>query len=106
MTAAGRVKHTLRGQNSRSSCRPAPPEPDIRVAPIACRGYTANAAWISFDEDKRGAVVAGKLADLAILDKPFLTVQTNQIHTVRSVLTLVDGNVVYANQAAIGSPTR
>ena len=84
-------------QNSRSSCRPDRPEPDIRVAPIACRGYTANAAWISFDEDKRGPVVAGNLADLVMLDKPFLTVPANQIHTVRSVLTLVDGNVVYVN---------
>ena len=76
------------------------------MAPIACRGYAANAAWIRFDEDKRGAVAAGKLADLVMLDKPFLTVPANQIYTVRSVLTLVGGNVVYVNQAAIGSPTR
>ncbi|AEI83059.1 metallo-dependent Hydrolase (plasmid) [Cupriavidus necator N-1] len=63
----------------------------------ALRLYTANAAWISFDENVRGTLEAGKLADLAVLDKPYLTVPMADIHRIRSVLTLVDGKVVHAD---------
>jgi predicted amidohydrolase YtcJ len=58
------------------------------------RFYTANAAWLTFDEAGRGTLEAGRVADLAVLDKPFLTVQAEEIHTIRSLLTLVGGKVV------------
>ncbi|GAA4128801.1 amidohydrolase [Aminobacter aganoensis] len=65
----------------------------------ALRLYTSNAAWIAFDEDERGALAAGKLADLAVLDKPYMTVPVEQVHTIRSVLTLLGGKVVYDAKA-------
>ena len=57
--------------------------------------YTKNAAWIGFAEQKRGTLEAGKQADLAVLDKPFLTIPADEIDTIRSVLTIVDGNIVH-----------
>jgi hypothetical protein len=39
----------------------------------------------------------GMLADLVVLDRPYLAVPENEIHQLRSVLTLVDGTVVYAS---------
>ncbi|HWD13988.1 amidohydrolase [Pseudochrobactrum sp. sp1633] len=59
--------------------------------------YTKNAAWIGFAEKTRGTLEAGKLADLAVLDKPYLTMPADEIDSVRSVLTIVNGHVVYDN---------
>lgn len=61
----------------------------------ALRLYTANAAWLSFAEDTRGTLSAGKQADLAVLDQPFLTMPADQIDSIRSDLTLVNGEIVH-----------
>ena len=65
----------------------------------ALRLYTANAAWVSFDENKRGAIEPGKVADLAVLDQPYLKMQAEQIHTLKSVFTMTAGKVVHASGA-------
>ena len=41
---------------------------------LALRLYTLNSAWFSFDEDKRGSLEVGKLADFAILDQDYFSV--------------------------------
>ena len=41
--------------------------------------YTLGSAWFTFDDDKRGSLEAGKLADLAVLTKDYLTVPTSDI---------------------------
>lgn len=61
----------------------------------ALRLYTSDAAWIAFEEDRRGVLSPGKLADLAVLDKPFMTMPIEEINTIRSVLTLLGGKVVH-----------
>ena len=61
----------------------------------ALRLYTANAAWVTADEAVRGTLSPGRRADLAVLDGPFMTMPADRIHTLRSVLTLVDGKVVF-----------
>jgi predicted amidohydrolase YtcJ len=66
------------------------------------RFYTANAAWMTFDEETRGTLEVGKAADLAVLDQPFLTMPADRIHTIRSLLTLVGGKAVWS-QAPFGS---
>lgn len=70
----------------------------------ALRLYTANAAWVAFDEDKRGTLSPGKLADLAVLDAPFLRVPADQIHAIRSVMTMVGGRVVHVDKDALHRP--
>lgn len=55
-----------------------------------------NGAWLTFDEGRRGTLKSGRVADLAVLDKPFLTVPQNEIHTIRSLLTLVNGKMVWS----------
>ncbi len=64
----------------------------------ALRLYTANAAWASFDENTRGTLEAGKTADIAILDAPYLDVAAEKIHDLKSVLTLVGGKAVHAGE--------
>ena len=62
----------------------------------ALRMYTLNAAWFSFDDDKRGSLEPGKLADLAVLSDDYLTVPVEKVGELHSVLTLVGGKAVYA----------
>ena len=62
----------------------------------ALRFYTLGSAWFSHDEDKRGSLEVGKLADLAVLSADYLTVPTEEIGRIESVLTLLGGKVVYA----------
>ena len=61
----------------------------------ALKLYTANAAWMAFAEDTRGSLVAGKLADLAVLNQDPLRVPANHLHRTRSLLTLLGGHAVH-----------
>jgi len=62
----------------------------------ALRFYTIGSAWFSHDEDKRGSLEVGKLADVAVLSANYLTVPTDEIGSIESVLTLLGGKVVFA----------
>ena len=62
----------------------------------ALRFYTRGSAWFSRDEHSRGSLEVGKLADLAVLSKDYLTVPVDQVGSIESLLTMVSGKVVYA----------
>jgi predicted amidohydrolase YtcJ len=55
--------------------------------------YTRNPAFMANDDDRRGTLEAGKLADLAVLSADYLTAPVAEIGKIRSVLTMVGGNV-------------
>jgi predicted amidohydrolase YtcJ len=74
-----------------------PEETPDRAA--ALRFYTLGSAWFSHDDDKRGSLERGKLADLAVLSKDYLTVPVDQVGMIESVLTIVGGKVVYAAES-------
>jgi predicted amidohydrolase YtcJ len=62
----------------------------------ALRMYTSGSAWFAHADDRRGSLEEGKLADLAVLTKDYLTVPVEQIGSIESLLTMVGGKVVYA----------
>jgi predicted amidohydrolase YtcJ len=62
----------------------------------ALRLYTEGSAWFAFDDDKRGALAPGRLADLAVLSRDYLTVPVEEVGAITSLLTMVGGRVVYA----------
>src|SRR5262245_21979868 len=62
----------------------------------ALRFYTIGSAWFTHDDDKRGSLKVGKLADLAVLTGDFFTVPTGQIGPAEAGLTMVGGRIVYA----------
>jgi predicted amidohydrolase YtcJ len=62
----------------------------------ALRLYTMGSAWFSRDEDDRGSIEPGKLADLAVLSKDYMTVPVDQVGGIESVLTMLGGKIVYA----------
>ena len=62
----------------------------------ALRMYTIGSAWFAHADDRRGSLEVGKLADLAVLTKDYMTVPVEQIDTIESLLTMVGGKIVYA----------
>ena len=64
----------------------------------ALRLYTRGSAWFSAEEQRKGAISPGMFADVAVLTDDFFGVPNDGIKTIESVLTLVDGKVVYAAQ--------
>ena len=62
----------------------------------ALRLYTFNNAWYNFEEATMGSLEPGKLADLVVLDRPFLDVSDEEIKRIASLLTLVGGRPVFA----------
>jgi predicted amidohydrolase YtcJ len=58
--------------------------------------YTRNTAYAANDDDKRGTLEAGKYADLAVLSADYLTAPAKDVGKIRSLLTMVGGQVVYA----------
>jgi hypothetical protein len=64
----------------------------------ALRTYTLNAAYASFDENKKGTIEVGKFADLTILSDDLDTVQPEKIKDVAVEMVLVNGEIVYSRQ--------
>lgn len=64
----------------------------------ALRLYTVGSSWFSSQEGKKGAIVPGQLADLAVLSDDYFSVPEERIKQLESVLTLVGGKPVYATQ--------
>jgi predicted amidohydrolase YtcJ len=61
----------------------------------ALRRYTLGSAWFSGEEERKGAIAPGHLADLAVLSADYFSVPEEEIKGIESVLTLVGGKVVY-----------
>lgn len=57
--------------------------------------YTKGNAWFSFEEDALGSIEPGKLADLIVLDKDYLSIPEDEIPSIRSELTIMNGRVVF-----------
>ena len=63
----------------------------------ALRLYTLGSAWFAHDDDTRGSLTVGKLADLAVLSRDYLTVPVDEVGDIESLLTMVGGRIVYAS---------
>lgn len=60
--------------------------------------FTSRAAWFMNAEAELGTIAPGNLADFAVLNKDYFTVPEEQISSISSVLTIMDGKVVYGAQ--------
>ncbi|MGI0087741.1 MAG: amidohydrolase [Nitrosotalea sp.] len=61
----------------------------------ALRLYTVGSAWFSNEENKKGSIESGKLADLVVLSSDYFAVPEEEIKHLESVLTIVGGKIVY-----------
>nr|WP_308530984.1 amidohydrolase [uncultured Serratia sp.] len=58
--------------------------------------WTQGSAWFSTEQGKKGQIKVGQLADLAVLSQDYFSIPEEQIKGIESVMTVVDGKVVYA----------
>jgi len=69
---------------------------DQRMSRIeALRSYTVSNAYAAFEEDLKGTLTRGKLADVTVLTKDITTVPEDQIKTAKVAYTIIGGRVVY-----------
>ena len=61
----------------------------------AIRCCTWNAAYSSYEENIKGSIEVGKLADMIILDGNVLEIDTRELHNVKVDMTMIDGVVEY-----------
>lgn len=61
----------------------------------ALRTYTLNGAYAAFEEDLKGSIEPGKLADIVILSKDILTIPEDEIPSARVDTTILGGEVRY-----------
>jgi predicted amidohydrolase YtcJ len=61
----------------------------------ALRSYTLDAAYGAFEEDIKGSITPGKLADFTIYDQDLMTVTENKILDTQVTMTIFNGEVVY-----------
>ena len=65
----------------------------------AVRAYTVGSAYAEFQENEKGTIALGKLADIVILSRDIFKIDPKEIEKVKIVMTIMDGRVVY-NSAA------
>jgi predicted amidohydrolase YtcJ len=61
----------------------------------ALRSYTVNNAFAAFEEDLKGTLSVGKLADITVLSRDITRVPEDQITDAAIVYTIVGGKIVY-----------
>ena len=63
---------------------------------VALTAHTRTNAYILFREDDLGSLEPGKLADFVVLDRDYMTVPEAEIENLRSVMTVVGGEIAYS----------
>jgi predicted amidohydrolase YtcJ len=63
----------------------------------ALKSYTINGAYASFEENIKGSLEVGKLADITVLSQNLLTVPDDEIKSTEIKMTIVGGKVLYEN---------
>jgi predicted amidohydrolase YtcJ len=64
----------------------------------ALRSYTRDAAYAAFEEDLKGSLAPGKLADLVVLSKDILSIPDDEIRTAEVTCTIIGGKIVWQRQ--------
>lgn len=64
----------------------------------ALRLFTYGPTWFEQHENEMGKIVPGNLADIVLLNKDYFTIPDSEIRTISSVLTIVDGRIVFGTQ--------
>ena len=61
----------------------------------ALKGMTLWAAYANFEEEIKGSIEVGKLADMVILKRDIMNIDIHEVPQVEVIATIVDGNMVY-----------
>ncbi|HYR78107.1 MAG TPA: amidohydrolase [Pyrinomonadaceae bacterium] len=88
------TRRTLDGKNPNGWI----PEQKISVEE-AVRAYTVGSAIAEFQENEKGTITPGNLADIVMLSRDIFKIEPKEIERVKIVLTIMDGRVVYESRA-------
>jgi predicted amidohydrolase YtcJ len=61
----------------------------------ALKSYTIDAAYGAFEEEIKGSIEVGKLADFTILDQDIMAIEENEILKTQVEMTIVGGKVLF-----------
>jgi predicted amidohydrolase YtcJ len=64
----------------------------------ALKMYTISAAYAAFEEDTKGSLTPGKLADFTVLSKDIMSIPAPEILEIEVLMTIVGGEVVYQRE--------
>ena len=67
----------------------------------ALRAWTLGSAWDAHSEDDLGSIETGKLADIVVLSDDYLRVPDEALRNLKSVLTLIGGEIVYSDGSVV-----
>jgi len=71
-------------------------EPDQKMTrDQALKSYTLDAAYGAFEEDIKGSITPGKLADFTIYDQDIMTVEEDKILDTKVIMTIFNGEILY-----------
>jgi hypothetical protein len=70
------------------------PEQRISVEE-ALKAYTINNAYAVFEDDIRGSLEEGKLADITIFDRNLIKIPEEEILEAEVLYTIIDGNIMF-----------
>jgi predicted amidohydrolase YtcJ len=71
--------------------------PEQRLSRMeALQTYTIKSAYAGFEEDIKGSLTPGKLADITVLSRDILTIPEDEIPATEVVYTIVGGKVMYS----------
>ena len=65
----------------------------------ALRSYTIDAAYAGFEENIKGTLTSGKLADLVVLSKDIMSIPEDEILSTKVVYTIIGGDILYKNDS-------
>ena len=71
----------------------------------ALRSYTLDAAYAAFEENEKGSIEPGKLADITVVSKDIMTVQPRDILNTEILYTIIGGEVVFQKEAGESTQT-
>jgi len=66
----------------------------------AIRAYTIDGAHSAWEDEFKGSIEPGKLADLVVLDRDPLTIPADDLKNVNAVITIVNGRISYRRDEA------
>jgi predicted amidohydrolase YtcJ len=61
----------------------------------ALKSYTLSNAFAAFEDDQKGSLITGKLADITVLSQDILTIPSDEIPATRVLYTIVGGDIAY-----------
>lgn len=74
--------------------------PEQRISPFAAlRAVTLDAAWQNFEEQSKGSIERGKLADFVVLAENPFTVEPRRLKDIEVIETIVSGETVFSRRA-------